>query len=124
MGEEKEKLRYTSDEHRQMASLSTQVYIKSVMQKLFQEHWSDYSQKLFSGDRTTLDLCVNYLAKNLDFFPLLHTLCLVTGQKFDLDQKDPVKAADAWLCWFSENKSRLAWDKEQELWRVDPSRVC
>jgi len=115
---EKEKIQYSDADHREMAQLPTQVYIRSVMQKLFRENWNEYMQKLFTGDRDTLDRCVTHLSMNLDFFPLLHTLCLVTGQKFDLDQKDPVKAADAWVCWYKESRDRLVWDKELELWKA------
>ncbi len=99
-----------------MSGSSTRVYLRNVMQRVFPGKWSDHLRKLMSGDRATLDLCARHLEKNLDYFPLLHTLCLVTGRRFDLAPGDRFKAADAWVCWYDENKDRLAWDEKEERW--------
>ncbi len=118
MAEKMPKIKFSETEFKKLSAKSTNIYFKSVMQKLFRDQWSQHLDKLLTGDRTTLELCARQLAVNLDFFPLLHTLCLVTGQKFDLDQKDHVKAADAWLCWFDESRPRLAWNTDDGVWRV------
>jgi hypothetical protein len=115
---EKQKIKYSEDEFKKLSMKSTHLYFKSVMQKIFREKWSQYLEKLLSGDRATLDTCAAHLSKNLDFFPLLHTLCLVSGQKHDLNEKDHTKAADAWLCWYADNKGQLEWDTELEHWIV------
>ena len=97
---------------------STGVYLANVMQKVFRKNVPDHLAKLLSGDRETLDRCAEFLAKNLDYQQLLHTVCLITGKKFDLEHKDPVRGADAWVCWWGENKDRLVWNVEQERWSV------
>lgn len=114
-----EKLRMSPTEMRRLHRVSTKVYLKSVMQKVFRDRWEESLKKLLTGDRPTLDFCARQLNKNLDFFPLLHTLCLVTGQKFDLGAEDPAHAADAWLCWFEGNRERLEWNIEEELWKAN-----
>jgi len=113
----KERIRITDTEAQRLKGASTKVYFRSVMRKLFPDGWEERLNKLLSGDRETLDACAGQLTRNLDFFPLLHTLCLITGQRFDLQEKDRAKAADAWLCWYEENRERLSWDPRQELWR-------
>lgn len=112
------RIRYTESEIKKLSGQPTKVYLKTVMQKLFKDKWASNLEKLLAGDRATLETCAQHLAQHLDFFPLLHTLCLITGQKFDLSEKDHAKAADAWLVWFAENKSRITWDDEKELWAV------
>ena len=96
----------------------TGVYLGEVMKKVFSERWEEHLKKLLGGDPETLDYCAQRLKQNLDFYPLVHTLCLVTGQKFDLEEKDKLKAADKWLEWYGENKESLAWSKDTEVWRV------
>lgn len=118
MSEKHPKIKYSETEFRKLGGKSTNVYLKSVMQKLFRDKWSTHLDKLLSGDRATLDLCAENLSHNLDFFPLLHTLCLVTGQRFDLNEKDHAKAADAWICWYEDNRQRLAWNRDDGVWRV------
>jgi len=113
----KDRIRISDTEAQRLKGASTKVYFRNVMKKLFPDRWEEHLDKLLSGDRGTLDSCAEQLTKNLDFFPLLHTLCLVTGQRFDLQEKDRARAADAWLCWFEENRDRLQWDPAQELWR-------
>ncbi len=120
MVEKTPKIKFSETEFKKLSAKSTNIYFKSVMQKLFRDQWSQHLDKLLTGDRATLDLCARQLAVNLDFFPLLHTLCLVTGQKFDLDEKDHVKAADAWLCWFDDARPRLAWNADDGVWRAAP----
>jgi len=100
---------------------STRVYMENVMQKVFHRNVDDHLSKLLAGDRETFDRCAAFLAKNLDYFQLLHTLCLVTGTRFDLEKSDPIKAADAWVCWWQENKDRIVWDAEAERWKT-PNR--
>lgn len=112
-----QKITYSEEEFRKLSGKSTHMYFKSVMQKVFRDKWSQYLDKLLSGDRPTLDLCAENLSHNLDFFPLLHTLCLITGQKFDLQEKDHTKAADGWLCWFEERREALAWDTAEGVWK-------
>lgn len=112
------KLRMTETEIKKLQGKATNVYFKSVMQKVFRDKWSQHLDKLLSGDRATLDLCADSLSHNLDFFPLLHTLCLVTGQKFDLDQKNHAKAADSWLCWYDEVRQRLTWNGDDGVWHA------
>src|SRR5262245_2177089 len=112
------KLKLSDEEVKKLSGAPTKTYLKSVMQKLFKDKWSLHLDRLLSGDRDTLETCAGQLAKNLDFFPLLHTLCLVTGQRFDLNEKDHVKAADAWLCWFSDHSADLRWDDDEQVWRV------
>jgi hypothetical protein len=114
----KNRIRLTDTEARRLSGASTKVYFRSVMRKLFPDQWEEHLQKLLSGDRATLDFCAEQLTKNLDFFPLLHTLCLVTGRRYDLQAMDRARAADAWLCWYDENRDRLVWDKEQEIWQI------
>lgn len=112
------KIRFSQEEFKKLSGAPTKVYLKSVMQKLFKDKWSASLDKLLGGDRDTLDACGKMLSRNLDFFPLLHTLCLVTGQKFDLNEKDHAKAADAWLCWFADHRDDLQWDAEDQVWRA------
>jgi hypothetical protein len=112
------KIRVTDTELRRLERSNTKVYLSGVMQKLFRSKWEEHLKKLLTGDRATLDLCAQQLSQNLDFFPLLHTLCLITGKRYDLDAKDHVKAADQWVCWFGENKDRLAWDGDHEIWKT------
>ncbi len=112
------KIKYTESEIRRLSGTSTKVYFRNVMQKLFRERWEDHLKKLLGGDRETLDLCAAHLTKNLDFFPLLHTLCLVTGQRFDLNEKDRSRAADLWVCWYNEGRDRLEWNAKEEHWQV------
>ncbi len=119
MASKETKLRFSDEEFRKLSGQPTKVYLKTVMQKLFKDKWSAHLDKLLSGDRPTLDACAEQLTRNLDFFPLLHTLCLVTAQKFDLNEKDHVKAADAWLCWFSDRKADLVWNEEDQVWRAE-----
>lgn len=95
---------------------STKVYLENVMKKVFPESKEDHLKKLFSGDLDTLDKCAQYIAKHLDYRQLLHTLCLVTGTRFDLEFDNPVKAADRWLTWYELYKDKLVWDKEYERW--------
>ncbi len=113
----KDRIRITETEAKRLKGASTKVYLRDVMRKVFPDRWEEHLNSLLSGDRETLDFCARQLTKSLDFFPLLHTLCLVTGQRFDLQEKDRAKAADAWLCWYEENRDRLSWDPRQELWR-------
>jgi len=115
------KLKFTDTEIQSLKAKETKVYLQSVMQKVFRNKWEEYLEKLLAGDRKVLDLCANQHTKNLDFFPLLHTLCLITGRKDDLDEKDPARAADRWLTWYSENRDRLAWSKESETWNAGVS---
>ena len=115
-----EKLKYTETELQRLRESSTRVYLKNVMEKLFREKWEEHLTKLLAGDRRTLDLCARYLAKNLDFFPLLHTLCLVTSQRFDMTEKERTKAADSWMCWYNQNKDQLVWNIEYERWEMPP----
>jgi hypothetical protein len=117
-GNKETKTKFTADDAKKMSGQPTKVYLKSVMQKIFREKWATHLDKLLSGDRATLDLCAQHLSKHLDFFPLLHTLCLVTGQKHDLNEKDHAKAADAWLVWYADNKSRLEWNADDEVWKA------
>ncbi len=120
-----DRIRITDTEARRLRGASTKVYFRSVIQKIFPKpQREEHLEKLLGGDRETLDACARHLSKNLDFFPLLHTLCLVTGQRFDLQVKDPAKAADAWLCWFGENRDRLVWDPKQELWRPEGGKTA
>lgn len=114
------KIKFTESELKRMSGAPTKVYLRKTMTKLFRNRWEEHLTKLLSGDRETLDLCAQHLKGNLDFFPLLHTLCLVTGQQFDLKDKNHVRAADSWMCWFDENKERLAWNLELEHWEVKP----
>lgn len=114
----KDKTRFSEEEVRKFSNQSTKVYLNSVMQKLFKEKWSQHLDNLLKGDRATLDLCAMALSKDLSFFPLLHVLCLVTGTRFDLNEKDHVKAADAWCVWYGENKANLAWDDTEGKWGV------
>lgn len=116
---QEDRIRITDTEARRLREASTKVYFRDVMRKLFQDRWEEGLERLLSGDRRTLELCAERLAKNLDFFPLLHTLCLVTGQRFDLQEKDRTRAADAWICWYQEHRDRLFWDPEREVWRVE-----
>lgn len=116
--EKTEKTRFTDEEVRKLSHQPTKVYLNSVMQKLFKEQWARHLNDLLKGDRHTLDLCAQALSKDLSFFPLLHVLCLVTGTKFDLQEKDHVKAADAFLCWYGEHKAKLSWDEKDEVWRA------
>lgn len=97
---------------------STRIYMENVMQKVFRRDVEGRLAKLLAGDRETLDHCAGFLAKNLDYFQLLHTLCLVTGTRFDLESPDPTKAADAWVCWWQENHDKLEWDSGAERWKV------
>lgn len=97
---------------------NTRVYMENVMQKVFRRNTQEQLQKLLAGDRETFLKCAEFLSKNLDYHPLLHTLCLITGKRFDLEEKDPAKAADLWVCWWQENQERLAWDPESERWTV------
>lgn len=113
-----EKIRFSRTERISLKDKETKVYLKSVMEKLFRERWEKHLKGLLGGDDETLALCAKHLAGNLDMFPLLHTLCLVTGRKFDLEEEDPAKAADKWLMWYEENKSRLEWDSERGEWKV------
>jgi hypothetical protein len=117
-GNKDTKLKFSEEDARKLSGQNTKVYLKSVMQKLFRDKWAGNLDKLLSGDRATLDTCAAHLSKNLDFFPLLHTLCLVSGQKHDLNEKDHTKAADGWLCWYADNKTQLAWDTDLEHWIV------
>ena len=112
------KINFSPTEMRSLKAKETKVYLKSVMEKLFRTKWEKHYKGLLAGNRETLDLCASHLNKNLDLFPLLHTLCLITGQKFDLEEKDPAKAADLFLVWFEENKGKLKWDKEWGSWKV------
>ncbi len=112
------KLKVSDTEQRRMSGKATNVYFKSVMQKVFREKWAQHLDRLLSGDAATLAICADNLSHNLDFFPLLHTLCLVTGQKFDLGAADHARAADAWLCWYEENRERLAWSADDGHWGV------
>lgn len=96
----------------------TRLYMESAIQRVFRRNVPDHLAKLLGGDRETLEKCAEFLAKNLGFHQLLHTLCLVTGKRFDLDERNHVKAADAWVCWWEENKDRLAWDAEDGRWAV------
>ncbi len=116
-----DRIRISDSEVKRLKEASTKVYFRSVMRKLFADQWEEHLGKLLAGDRQTLDACAAHLTKNLDFFPLLHTLCLITGRRFDLDEKDRAKAADAWLCWYEENRDRLVWDAQQEIWRPHPT---
>jgi len=120
--ERNQKLKMSETEIKKLSAKSTNVYFKSVMQKVFRDKWSQHLDKLLSGDRATLDLCAESLSHNLDFFPLLHTLCLVTGQKFDLNERDHAKAADAWLCWYDENRQRLSWSAGDGVWQAAQAR--
>lgn len=95
---------------------STKVYLENVMKKVFPGAEENRLENLFSGDMETLDLCAAHLAKHLDFRQLLHTLCLVTGTRFDLEMDNPVKAADRWLTWFEMYRDKLVWNKEFEHW--------
>lgn len=113
-----ERIRFTNRERQKLKSANTRVYFRDVMKKLFRSKWEEHLNKLLSGDQETLDLCSKHLESNLDFFPLLHTLCLVTGRRFDLDEKDPSRAGDAWICWYRENRDRLVWDAKKELWKI------
>ncbi|GEM_PF-7064098 len=97
---------------------NTRIYMENVMQRVFRRNVPDHLAKLLSGDRETLEKCAEFLSKNLDFHQLLHTLCLITGQRFDLEERDQAKAADAWVCWWQENKERLAWSAENERWAI------
>ncbi|MBI4564953.1 MAG: hypothetical protein HY716_09710 [Planctomycetes bacterium] len=114
----KEKTKTGPQEPRKLSHQTTKVYLDAVMQKLFKDRWPKQLEALLAGDLGTLDLCAQHLAKNLGFFELLHILCLVTSTRFDLEEKDRVKAADMWLCWYGENKSKLEWDKKDEIWRL------
>ena len=116
----KGKIKFSQTEMRSLKGKETKVYLKSVMEKVFRARWEKHYKGLLNGDRETLDLCARHLTENLDLFPLLHTLCLITGQKFDLEEKEPAKAADQWLVWFQEQKKSLNWDKEDGLWRESP----
>jgi hypothetical protein len=117
-GNKDTKIRFSEEDARKLSGQPTKVYLKSVMQKIFRDKWAANLDKLLAGDRATLDLCAQHLSRHLDFFPLLHTLCLVTGQKHDLNEKDHAKAADGWLVWYADAKANLAWDEEDELWKV------
>lgn len=97
---------------------STRMYMEGAVQRVFRRNVPDHLAKLLSGDRETLEKCATFLAKNLDFFQLTHTLCLVTGRKFDLEEKDHAKAADAWVCWWEEHKDQIVWDPVEEKWIV------
>lgn len=99
---------------------STRVYMEHVMKKVFHGEVTDRLDRLFSGDRETLQECATYLSKKLDYHQLLHTLCLVTGTRFDLEHEDRVRAADGWICWYEENKDRLVWDEAHQRWKVSP----
>ena len=114
----KDKTRFTEEEVRKLSHQSTKVYLSSVMQKLFKDKWAEHLDALLRGDRKTLDLCAANLSKDLTFFQLLHVLCLVTGTRFDLQEKDHAKAADMWLVWFGENQANLGWDDAEGVWRV------
>jgi len=114
----KDKTRFTEEEVRKLSHQSTRVYLNSVMQKLFKDKWSQYLDSLLHGDRATLDLCAAQLSKDLSFFQLLHVLCLVTGTRFDLNEKDHAKAADLWLVWYGENKANLDWDEAEGSWKL------
>lgn len=115
---QKGKIKFTKTELRSLKGKETRVYLEEVMKKLFVERWEKNLKKLLTGDAETLDYCASQLKSNLDFFPLLHTLCLITGRRDDLEHKEAAKAADAWVTWFQENRSRLQWDKSLELWKV------
>ncbi len=95
---------------------STKVYLENVMKKVFPESEGNHLQDLFSGNKDTLETCAGHLAKHLDYRQLLHTLCLVTGTRFDLEFDNPVKAADRWLTWYETHKESLVWDQEYERW--------
>lgn len=116
---DEKRIDFSQSEVRSLKLKETRVYLQSVMRKIFQSGWEDHLKKLLTGDRVTLDLCAKQLTKNLNFFPLLHTLCLVTGRRDDLDEKDPAKAADHWLTWYSEHQDHLVWDPSAEIWRVE-----
>ncbi len=118
MASKETKIKFSDEEFKKLSGQPTKVYLKTVMQKLFRDKWSVHLDKLLGGDRATLDACADQLARNMDFFPLLHTLCLVTGQKFDLDERDHAKAADAWLCWYDENRQRLSWNADDGVWHA------
>ena len=115
-GNKDTKTKFTAEDARKLSGQPTKVYLKSVMQRVFRDKWAANLDKLLTGDRATLDICTQHLSKNLDFFPLLHTLCLVTGQKHDLNEKDHTKAADAWLCWYADHQNQLLWDAELDHW--------
>ncbi len=115
-GNKDTKTKFTAEDARKLSGQPTKVYLKSVMQKVFRDKWAANLDKLLTGDRATLDTCAQHLSKNLDFFPLLHTLCLVSGQKHDLNEKDHAKAADGWLIWYADNQGQLTWDAELEHW--------
>ena len=112
------KIKFSQGELRRLSRKSTKIYLKNVMKKLFSTDWEASLEKLLSGDRETLNFCADCLNENLDFFPLLHTLCLITHQRFDLDETDRTKAADSWVCWYKENKDRLTWDAKGETWVI------
>ena len=116
------KIKFSQGELRRLSRKSTKIYLKNVMKKLYSTDWEASLEKLLSGDRQTFDFCARCLGENLDFFPLLHTLCLITHQRFDLEDEDRAKAADAWVCWYNENKNRLIWDLKGEFWTVSKSR--
>ncbi len=118
MSKKTEKMKVTETERRRLSAQPTKVYLNSVMQRLFKEKWAQHLDLLLSGDRDTLDLCAQALSKDLSFFQLLHVLCLVTGTQFDLREKDPARAADAWLVWYGERKAKLSWDEKDEVWRA------
>lgn len=113
-----ETLRISKTEMRQLSKKETGVYFGEVMKKLFREEWESYYTRLLSGDRPTLDLCASRLRSHLDFFPLLHTLCLITGRKDDLEEEDHARAADRWLTWFGEKGDRLIWNGEKGRWTL------
>jgi hypothetical protein len=107
-----------SEKRSKIDAPNTRVYMENVIQKVFRRNVPDHLAKLLAGDRDTLEKCAEFLAKNLDFHQLLHTLCLISGKKFDLEEKDHVKGADAWVCWWEENKEHIAWDAKAERWAL------
>ena len=111
-------LRISKTEMRQLSKKDTGIYFGEVMKKLFRDEWESHLTQLLAGDRRTLDLCASRLRDHLDFFPLLHTLCLITGRKDDLEEEDPLKAADRWLTWFGEKGEGLAWDMGKGRWTL------
>lgn len=113
---EAKKIKFSETEKQSLKGKETGVYLASVMQKVFRTDWEKHLKCLLTGDRDTLDTCAKHLARNLDLFPLLHTLCLVTDRRYDLEVKDPVKAADRWVTWYSENEASLVWDGDREVW--------
>lgn len=112
------KVRFTHREMRSLRKKETRLYVQGVMKKAFRAEWKKHLHGLMDGDAATLGECAQLLSDNLDLFPLLHILCLVTGQKFDLDETDPIRAADRWLTWYHENRGRLQWCSEKEMWSL------